>query len=75
MRNTSKAQSLLRAQDEREQRDASASGDGEPIRAEGSALPESGERGRGAAVRSARAELSTHARAVENMNEAVYSPD
>ncbi len=75
MRNTSKSQSLLRAQADREQRDASTAADGASTPAGDSAPHESGERSRSAAMRAARAELSKHARAVEEMNEAVHRQD
>lgn len=68
MRNTSKSESLIRARDERTVDHALASGPG-------GVPPGAGERNRGTAMRSARAELATRARAVENMNEVVHSQD
>lgn len=75
MRNTSKSQSLLRARADREQRDASTAADGASTPAGDPAPHEPGERSRSAALRSARAELSKHARTVEEMNEAVHPQD
>lgn len=75
MRNTSKSQSLLRAQVDREERDVSSTADGASTPVGVSATHESGERSRSAAMRSARAELSKRARAVEEMNEAVHPQD
>lgn len=71
MRNASKSQSLLRAQADLEQRDASAAADGASTPAGDSAPHDPGKRGGSAALRSARTELSKHARAVEEMNESV----
>ncbi|MDV6276528.1 hypothetical protein R3Q06_23800 [Rhodococcus erythropolis] len=75
MRNTSKSRSLLRAQADRKQRDASTTADGALTPAGDSAPHEPGERSGSAAMRSARSELSKHARAVEDMNEAVHPQD
>ncbi|MCD2108144.1 hypothetical protein O4214_25125 [Rhodococcus erythropolis] len=77
MRNTSKSQSLIRARADRERlaESESESGDSAPNAGADSAPVEPGERSRSAVMRSARAELSQHARAVENMNEAVHRQD
>lgn len=75
MRNTSKSQSLIRAREDRERLAESESGDSAPNVGADSAPTEPGERSRSAVMRSARAELSQHARAVENMNEAVHPRD
>jgi hypothetical protein len=72
MRNTPKSESLLRAQADREE-SGNARGhrdDGVP-NSDGDS-EESGSRSRSAVVRSARADLSAHARGVESMNEALH---
>lgn len=71
MRNTSKSQSLLRAQVDREWRRLFAAG-GAANPGGASAPFEVGERILDAAMRSACAELSKHARAVEELNEASH---
>lgn len=75
MRNTSKSQSLIRAQADRERLAETGAGDSAPNVGADSALVEPGERSHSAVMRSARAELSQIARAVENMNEAVHRQD
>ena len=65
MRNTSKSESLIRTRAVRDEHPGASDF------VDDSTLPEAGVRNRSAAMRSARAELSTRARAVENMNEAV----
>ncbi|MDN3460198.1 MULTISPECIES: hypothetical protein [Rhodococcus] len=76
MRNTPKSESLLRARAEREERSGSsehpAGGASNP--GEDSSSSEPGARSDSATIRSARSELSTHARAVESMHEAIH-PD
>lgn len=75
MRNTSKSQSLIRARADRERLGESESGDSAPNEGADSVPVEPGERSQRAVMRSARAELSQHARAVENMNETVHRQD
>ncbi|MCJ0907557.1 hypothetical protein, partial [Rhodococcus sp. ARC_M6] len=71
MRNTPKSESLLRAQSDRKE-SGTARGrrdDGVPNSDGDSEASESGSRSRSAAMRSAREDLSAHARGVESMNE------
>ncbi|MDI9918471.1 hypothetical protein, partial [Rhodococcus sp. IEGM 1379] len=77
MRNTPKSESLLRAQADRAEREEADNArehraDGAPDPDESSEVSESGSRSRSAALRSARADLSAHARGVESMNEALH---
>ncbi|WP_092802901.1 hypothetical protein [Rhodococcus globerulus] len=70
MRNTPKSDSLLRTQLDREEFEASQEGLDRGVSDED--FTGSGSRSRGTTMRTARADLSTHARGVENMNEALH---
>lgn len=72
MRNTSKSQSLLRAQSDREDSDNARGGRDDAVSGSEGDSEVSGSRSRRAAMRSARADLSVHARGVESMNEALH---
>lgn len=74
MRNTPKSESLLRMRADRLESDNTQRSRGAAVSSsdEDSEVAEPGSRGRGATMRSARAELSAHARGVESMNEALH---
>lgn len=72
MRNTPKSDSLLRAQLDREEFEASQEGLDRDVSRSDEDFTGPGSRSRGTTVRTARADLSTHARGVENMNEALH---
>lgn len=72
MRNTPESDSLVRAQLDREELEASRQDFDQDESWSDEDFPGSGSRSRDTSMRTARADLSKHARGVENMNDALH---